>query len=78
MREALEWSNFSGSMLQDRAPSPRRYFAPLSVIAFVSDRRAGILPKRNALSKRKFHEAKALAPHTMHSFSTAAIRAKIF
>lgn len=41
-------------------------------------RRAGILGKRNAMSKRKFHEMELLGPQSMHSFSTSEFRAKTF
>ena len=47
-------------------------------VTSVSFKRAGILGKRNAMSKRKFHEVELLAPQSMHSFSTSEFRAKIF
>jgi hypothetical protein len=39
-------------------------------IEFASNRRAGILPKRNAMSKRIFLEIRSQPPHIIHSFST--------
>src|SRR5580658_2072666 len=65
-------------MQQNRARILRQSFRALVLLRIVSDRRAGILPKRNAMSKRKFHEAESHAPHTMHSFSTVPAGAKNF
>src|SRR5208282_4475419 len=40
-------------------------------IVIPSNARAGILPKRSAMSKRKLCESSACPPQTIHSFSTA-------
>jgi hypothetical protein len=65
-------------MQQDRATFLRHRLCVGVRSQIASFRRAGILPKRNAMSKRKFHEEEAHAPQTIHSFSTAQIRMRIF
>jgi hypothetical protein len=65
-------------MLQDRALIVLHCLRAGVRFEIVSDRRAGILPKHNAMSKRKFHEEEMHAPQSIHSFSTALIPLRIF
>src|SRR5271167_4706592 len=53
---------------------PPRWRHPMSArvpLAREPDTRGGILPKCDAMSKRKLSEARAESPHKIHSFSTA-------
>lgn len=56
-------------MAYEPAPPATSKIAHFTIV-IRPETRAGILPKRSAMSKRKLHECVTRAPHTIHSFST--------
>jgi hypothetical protein len=69
--EGVCLSGVSGTKLWQRAPASQ-YLLSRRVLR-AAETRGGILPKRNAGSKRKLREYHAHTPQIMHSFSTGEI-----